>query len=850
MTPVPPHLLSALADRYEFERELGRGGMATVYLAQDLRHHRSVAVKVMDPDIANPISAQRFLREIEIASGLTHPHILPVHDSGEISGQLFYVMPFVEGESLKQRLDRDEPIRLDEALRITAEVANGLDYAHQHGVVHRDVKPGNILLADGHAYIADFGIARTLNVDLTTDLTKTGLALGTPSYMSPEQASGERDIDGRADIYALACVLYEMLSGSLPFTGSNPQAILVKSITEVPRPIRQIRKEVPPGVERALHKALATRKEDRYETAGAFADSLVPGAGAARRASSVLRRVRYGVRKRLAGRPVVASAVGAAALVAAVAIMWTVARLGGFAPGGAAPVGAVSGGFGDTGETTIGVLYFDDLSSDGSLDAYSRGFTEALIRRINSVPGLVAPSLLAVHPYRDGSLGPDSIAGRLSADFLVTGSILGSQDVLRVNLSLIDPVSGMPVGQSSVEAGRDELINLVDGVSDSLSLLLRPQVGQEVRLRELRGATDQNEAWDLVWRAEAMRESHHALVEASEREQADRILAQADSLLAQAQSLDPVWAEPVVLRGWVAVERALVFAEEAGEYDAEDRPLLDAALAGADQALSLDPENADALALRGTVTFGLARAESSETSISTLLDNAERDLRAAGETSPMQAEAWAELGELLQYYRADFAAAKEAYVRALNSDPFLRNAEDIALNVGSLSTDLEEYNDAWSWYQEGRRQWPESVNFPALGLATLASTSGLGGPEAARALADTIVQTLPLDRYPEYEPLWEAQVSTVLWRAGLEDSARAVLLRAEAITPDSGLAAYDLAHAWLVQGDLDRCFYWLAIDLGARPGEKAYRATEPWFRPLHGDPRFQDLVRVEDGDSG
>jgi tetratricopeptide (TPR) repeat protein len=347
-----------------------------------------------------------------------------------------------------------------------------------------------------------------------------------------------------------------------------------------------------------------------------------------------------------------------------------------------------------------------------------------------------------------------------------------------------------------------------------------------------------------------MRESHHALVEASEREQADRILAQADSLLAQAQSLDPVWAEPVVLRGWVAVERALVFAEEAGEYDAEDRPLLDAALAGADQALSLDPENADALALRGTVTFGLARAESSETSISTLLDNAERDLRAAGETSPMQAKAWAELGELLQVYRADFAAAKQAYEEALISDPFLLDAKGIALKIGILSTDLEEYDDAWSWYQEGRRRWPESVNFPALGLTILASTSGLGGAEAARALADTIVQTMSLDRYPEFEPIWEAQVSTVLWRDGFEDSARAVLLRAETITPDSGFAAYDLAHAWLVQGEIERCFEWLEIDLEENPSEKAYRATEPWFRPLHDDPRFQELVRIEGAESG
>lgn len=174
----------------------------------------------------------------------------------------------------------------------------------------------------------------------------------------------------------------------------------------------------------------------------------------------------------------------------------------------------------------------------------------------------------------------------------------------------------------------------------------------------------------------------------------------------------------------------------------------------------------------------------------------------------------------------------------------------MALVFGSLSTDLEEYDEAWTWYREGRRRWPENVGFPALGLMTLASTSGLGGPEAARALADTIVQTMPLDRYAEYEPMWEAQVSTVLWRAGLQDSARTVLLRAETINGGSSFAAYYLAYGWLVQGDLERCFYWLEIDLEANPGEKAYRATEPWFRPLHGNPRFQKLVRVEGAESG
>src|SRR6184192_514675 len=229
-------LQAALSDRYTIERELGRGGMATVYLAQDLKHHRKVAIKVLKPELAAALGPERFLQEIEIAAGLTHPHILPLHDSGEATGLLYYVMPYVEGETLRNRLDGAGQLPVAEAVQITREVADALSHAHRHDVVHRDIKPENILLSGGHAVVADFGIARAISVAGRDKFTATGMAVGTPAHMSPEQASGQSRIDGRADIYALGCMLYEMLAGDPPFLASTPQAVLARqALDPVPR---------------------------------------------------------------------------------------------------------------------------------------------------------------------------------------------------------------------------------------------------------------------------------------------------------------------------------------------------------------------------------------------------------------------------------------------------------------------------------------------------------------------------------------------------------------------------------------------------------------------------------------
>ena len=274
MTDVLDRLSSALADRYRIERELGAGGMATVFLAEDLKHHRQVAIKVLKPELAAVLGADRFVQEITTTAQLQHPHILPLFDSGTADGFLFYVMPYIEGETLREKLDRETQLGIDESVRITREVADALDYAHRRGIIHRDIKPENILLHDGRPMVADFGIALAVSAAAGGRMTETGTSVGTPHYMSPEQATADREITGRADQYSLASVLYEMLAGEPPHTGASAQAVIMKIITDPARPVSQLRKSVPPNVAAALAKALEKLPADRFESAKDFAAAL------------------------------------------------------------------------------------------------------------------------------------------------------------------------------------------------------------------------------------------------------------------------------------------------------------------------------------------------------------------------------------------------------------------------------------------------------------------------------------------------------------------------------------------------------------------------------------------------
>ncbi len=291
MSQSVDRLKSALADRYRIERRLSEGGMATVYLAEDLKHKRKVAVKVLRPELAAVLGAERFVQEIETTAQLQHPHILPLFDSGEADGFLYYVMPYIEGETLRDKLNREKQLSIEQAVKITTEVADALDYAHRHNVIHRDIKPENVLLHDGRPMVADFGIALAVSAAAGGRMTETGLSLGTPHYMSPEQATAQKDLTNRSDVYSLGAVLYEMLTGDPPHTGTSAQQIIMRIVTEEVPPVTRLRKSVPPNVAASVAQSLEKLPADRVESAKAFAEALGDATFTSRSTAAVLAKL-------------------------------------------------------------------------------------------------------------------------------------------------------------------------------------------------------------------------------------------------------------------------------------------------------------------------------------------------------------------------------------------------------------------------------------------------------------------------------------------------------------------------------------------------------------------------------
>ena len=447
MPDVPDLFAADLAPRYRVERELGSGGMATVYLAHDLRHDRRVAVKVMRPELGASLGAERFLQEIRIAARLRHPHILPVHDSGEAGGQLWYAMPYVEGESLRQRLARGGPLPLEEALRIATQVLGALAYAHAQGVVHRDIKPENILLEGDHAVVADFGVARALSAAGDERLTGTGLAMGTPSYMSPEQATAARDLDGRSDIYAMGCVLYEMLAGQAPFVGATPQQVLARHAIDPVPSLRTVRGTVPAHVEEAIVRALAKAPVDRFAAASEFAEALsAPREGAVTPAST---RARQRSRRlvMIAGAIVVAAAAVVAFLSrprASVPLDPNLVAVVPFRVAGAAPeLGYLREGMID--------LVAARLTGEGTARAVD---PRSLMAAWRTSAGSSTDDLA-----EDAALG---IARHLGAGQLLLGGIVGTPERVTLSASLLPVASGGSRVEAGAEGAADSLPQLVD----------------------------------------------------------------------------------------------------------------------------------------------------------------------------------------------------------------------------------------------------------------------------------------------------------------------------------------------------------------------------------------------------
>jgi len=502
MTDPPDRLKAALADRYALEREIGRGGMATVWLAQDVKHHRKVAVKVLDPELAQTLGAGRFLREVETAANLQHPHILPLHDSGEADGFLYYVMPYVEGESLRDRLNREKQLPVDDALQISREVADALSYAHAHGVIHRDVKPENILLAAGHAVVADFGIARAVDQAGGGALTGTGMAVGTPAYMSPEQAAGSREMDGRSDLYSLGCVLYEMLAGHPPFTGPTAERLLLQHLTVEPPNITAIRPAVPAQVAATLERALAKTPADRFNPVAQFAEALGsrgftgPSSGPVPAAQPTPRRP--------ANRWMALLGIAAVAVAIAIGVgRWMV-------PGSTGS---------DHLPTAIAVLPFQNLSPEGPHSYFAGGLHDEVLTQLTKVAALTPTSRTSVMGYAGTTKPIRVIAQELSVGTIVEGSVQVVEDRLRVNVQLIDAVTDKHLWAESYDRSLDDAFAVQSDIAQRIAAAVGTQLSRTEATAIAQRPTEDPEAYRLYlqgmeyWRRPGYERSHQEIAQ-------------------------------------------------------------------------------------------------------------------------------------------------------------------------------------------------------------------------------------------------------------------------------------------------------------------------------------------------
>jgi eukaryotic-like serine/threonine-protein kinase len=835
MAAAPPGLATALQDRYRLDRELGQGGMATVYLAHDQKHERDVALKVLRPDLAALLGRERFLAEIHLTARLDHPHILTLIDSGESGGFLWYVVPYIRGESLRQKLAREKQLGVDEALAITGQVAGALEYAHQHGVIHRDLKPENILLHEGEAMLADFGIALAVKEAGGNRLTETGLSLGTPQYMSPEQATGDRQLDARSDVYSLGAVLYEMLAGEPPHTGATAQAVVAKLLTTDPIRIRTIRPALPATIEEVIHRALTKVREDRYSSAGAMLEAL--------------RRAQGGSEAASGGRPFAEKPPGASrAGVGFRRMGWlglvAVLLVGGYLLSDRGRAGG-SPAAGGPDARRIAVLYFDDRSPSRALGHIATGLTEALIHELSDVPTLQVISANGVAPFRTGVVRPDSIARELGVGTLVSGALDERGDSVRLTVTMIDPPSQREIGHATFQAPRAGILALQDTLAVSISEFLRLRLGKQVAQLAARAGTRNDAAWELVQQAEQASEDVRPLVAGGDTGAVSRQLARADSLLAAAERLDARWSEPIIRRGWLA----LSYRRITGFDKVKFAGWVTQGAAHAERALALDHTNSAALQLRGTARYfhWLLNLDSHPLTSDQLLAAAEQDLRAGtAADNPDRAADWGMLSHLLAR-TSRLAEAKLAAIHAYETDPYLTDASEILYRLYATSLDMEDAAETARWCREGFRRFPGDAWFTECRLLLhLFGTKPEDIPQAWQLLDQEVGLYPPAEREFRRRS-GQLFVAMVIVRAGLPDSARRVAARARtddpAIDPTRELVYVEVLF-WNLLGDRKEALDRLALYLAANPQDRANVANDQswWFRGLRDEPRFKDLV--------
>jgi eukaryotic-like serine/threonine-protein kinase len=784
---APARLRDAIADRYPIERSLGRGGMATVYLARDVKHHRQVAVKVLHPELAAGLGTERFLREIRIEASLQHPHILPLHDSGEADGLLYYVMPYVEGESLRQRLTREGRLSVEDALRLIRDVADALGYAHQRGVVHRDIKPENILLSGGHALVADFGIAKAIEVAGDSRLTETGWGMGTPAYMSPEQIVGET-VDSRADVYGLGCVLYEMLAGHPPFTAATARAVFARHQLDPPASILAARSDVPVHVEAALLKALAKQPGDRFTTTAHFLEGLrLPGAQdpAVRLSPQPLLprwidQFRWVTRLR-SPRVLVALAVAGALAV------------GGYLMASRAARGGVASGY----AASVAVLPIEDLGSDTSQAYVSEGLTDELITDLAQIKGLRVINRRTMQEYGRGRKSIKEIAGELGVDAVVTATMQRLGDSVHLTAQVTPAGTDRTLWARSYQGSRGDLLRLQRDIAWA--------VGE--RLRGERPGRDPEEA----------RAGDPDAIDAYIRgrywwnRRNEPGLLRAIQFFGQALDVDPTFAPAYsgMADAYVQLGYLSLLAPEDAFPKAE---------AAARKALELDSALAEPHATLGFVKLYYAWEWPA----------ADREFRLAIARNPSYATAHEWYGLFLSAMgRYDEAVAEERRAKAL--DPL---SPAIAATTG------------WVLHYSGRQDDAERVLRTAL-RADSTNAPGrlfLGRVLQAKGQLDSAVV-----KFEAAGPLrlWVPTIAGLGNLYGLEGrrvEALAALHRLDSLSTTQYVTSYAVAliHAGL--GQPDSAFAWLDRAVEERTHWLVWLNRDLRWKPLRGDPRFASLV--------
>jgi eukaryotic-like serine/threonine-protein kinase len=794
-SPLDP-LRSALAGRYSVERELGAGGMATVYLAEDLKHHRKVAVKVLRPEVAATIGAERFLREIEIAARLSHPHILPLHDSGAARQEdggtefLYFVMPYVEGESLRDRLSREKQLPIDEAIAIAREVADALSSAHGRDVVHRDIKPENILLQEGHAIVADFGIARAITVSGGASLTDTGLAIGTPAYMSPEQAAGGEDVDGRSDVYSLGCVLFEMLAGQPPFTGATIESVVYQHLTTAAPPVTNLRPSVPSEIVEALTRALAKTPADRFSRAAHFAEALNrPVSGMAPQATGTVSEGPPGTGpRRLQWRAVtVGLFLGAAVLAAG---WWGLtSRLG----TGARGPGRIQ---------TLAVLPLVNLSGDPDQEYFADGMTEQLITELTKIGALTVISRTSVMRYKDTDKSLGEIARELGVAAVVEGSALKAGDRVRINAQLIDAASDRHLWAQDYERDARDVLSLQREVARSIAREIRLTLTPLEQARLSDTTTVDPAAHDDYlkgryywnkWTEEGFELALRYFGQAIER---DPQYAPAYSALASAYS-------------------TLAYFGAMAPRDAAPR-----SRAAASDALEIDETEAEAHVALGMTALFYDRDWPS----------ARRELERSIELNPGSATAH-QAYAIYQMWMGNFERASAEIARARRLDPL------------SLVINADE-----SWVFFFARRYGQAIE---RALATLELEAdffsahwALGRTYTQQgSFAAAITELEAAADLSMRSPLVLGSLGEAYAKAGRTRQARQVLDELLRLSERRYVSPVAVAAVHIGLGDTDSAFEWIERAIEERDGPVVYLNVDPLYDDLRSDSRFDAAAR-------